>query len=147
LMFVFELDPESGVRKQLRHDPRKFQKFFLCHPLPSASRVRMPDQPARKARNLAESGPSDNWSGRLSSFVAAPAREKAHPDPLQQLVAHVSVRLHALLPAAVDRGRIGGGPVLDVERERTRELKRLVMRFGRERDDEVEIETLQILEL
>jgi hypothetical protein len=36
-MFVFEFDPESGVRKQLRHDPRKFQKFFLCHPLPSVS--------------------------------------------------------------------------------------------------------------
>jgi uncharacterized protein YeaO (DUF488 family) len=35
-MFVFEFDPESGVRKQFRHDPRKFQKFFLCHPLPSA---------------------------------------------------------------------------------------------------------------
>jgi hypothetical protein len=35
-MFVFEFDPESGVRKQLRHDPRKFQKLFLCHPLPSA---------------------------------------------------------------------------------------------------------------
>jgi hypothetical protein len=35
-MFVFEFDPESGVRKQFRHDPRKFQKFFLCHPQPSA---------------------------------------------------------------------------------------------------------------
>src|SRR5215468_4889623 len=35
LMFVFELDPERGVRKQLRHDTGKFQEFFLCHPLPS----------------------------------------------------------------------------------------------------------------
>src|SRR3954447_15906634 len=112
-----------------------------------ASRVPIPDHPARKARNLAESGPSDNWSARVSSFVAALARGETCPDPLQQLVAHVSVRIHALLPAALDRGRVGGGPVFHVERERARELERLVMRFGRERDDEVEIEPLQILEL
>jgi hypothetical protein len=61
LMFVFELDPERGVRKQLRHDPGKFQKFFLCHPLPSVSQSRQAKRPTRKARKLAESGQPDNW--------------------------------------------------------------------------------------
>src|SRR5262245_54536130 len=40
LVLVLELDAESGVREQLRHDTRKFQQLFLCHPLPSDFRAK-----------------------------------------------------------------------------------------------------------
>src|SRR5258708_38449684 len=118
--------------------------FAIRYPAPS---VPIPDHPARKARNLAESGPSDNWSTRLSSFIAAPVREKTCPDPLQQLVAHVSVRIHALLSAPFDRGRIGGGPILAVGRARAPELQPLLGGFWRGRDDPIQIEPLHILHL
>src|SRR5712691_4843579 len=59
LMFVFELDPEGGVRKQLRHDTRELQELFLCHPLPSTSETGQADCAAPTARKLAESCPFD----------------------------------------------------------------------------------------
>src|SRR5262245_50373785 len=103
--------------------------------------------PAPKARKLAESRPSDNCRVPLSSFVGGSAQRKARPDPRQELVAHLAVRVQPLLAAAFDRGRIGGGPVLDLGGERARELERLVVRLGRQRHDEVEVEPLQVLEL
>jgi hypothetical protein len=59
-MFVFEFDPERGVRKQLRHDTGKFQEFFLCHPLSGILETARADRAAPKAAKLAESRPSDN---------------------------------------------------------------------------------------
>jgi hypothetical protein len=58
----------------------------------------------------------------------------------KQLVAHVAVGLQDLLAAAVpdQHGGIEGRPVLDLHRHGARELQRLVVRLGRERDDEVE---------
>ena len=49
------------------------------------------------------------------------------------------------LPSVV--GRIGGRPIFDVGRERAGQLERLVVRLGRERDDQVEVEPLPVLEL
>src|SRR5262249_55294439 len=89
LMFVFELDPERGVRKQLRHDTGKFQEFFLCHPLPSVVGNRTGGSPRPRARKLAESRPSDNYRVRICSFVAPMARREAFPDSSQQLIAHI----------------------------------------------------------
>src|SRR5262245_7033690 len=89
--------------------------------------------PAPTARKLAESRPSDNCRVPFSSFVGGSAQREARPDPRQELVAHLAVRVQPLLAAAFDRGRIGGGPVLDLGGERARELERLVVRLGRQR--------------
>src|SRR5215475_2126798 len=81
LMFVFELDPERGVRKQFRHHTGKFQQFFLCHSLPWRYGNKA-SAPPRKARKLAESPPSHNcrvraWFTRWPRGAEKSARESA----------------------------------------------------------------------
>ena len=44
------------------------------------------------------------------------------------------------------RRRVGGRPVFDLDRDRPRQLERGVMRFRRQRDDQVEIVVLQIVD-
>src|SRR5215510_2496846 len=81
------------------------------------------------------------------SLVAPMARRKALPDPFQQLITHLPIRVHPLLTAAFDRGRIRGRPIFDIGGERAGQFERFVVRFGRKRDDQVEIEPLQVVEL
>src|SRR5262245_51875436 len=97
--------------------PSRPREIPAVLPLPSATRRLHGDRrtaPAPTARKLAESPPSDNCRVPFSSFVGGSAERKARPDPRQQLVAHRAVRIEPLLAAAFDRGRIGGGPILDV---------------------------------
>src|SRR5215472_3421887 len=64
------------------------------------------------------------------SFVGPRTGRKALPDPPQQLIAHISIRVQPLLTAALDRSRIRGGPIFDVGGERSSQLEGLVVRFG-----------------
>src|SRR6185295_17374352 len=90
---------------------------------------------------LAESAAFDNL------LVAGGVRGEAFSDPLRELVAHLAVRIEALLARALDRGRIGSRPVFDIGPERAGYLERAVMRFRRERHDQVEVEALPLFEL
>src|SRR6266851_8550796 len=85
--------------------------------------------------------------GRPASLVRAAPRKKPRPDPLQQLLANLAIRVHPLLAAAFDRRRIDGRPIFDLGGERTHELERLVVRLRRQRDDQVEIEPFEVVEL
>ena len=53
---------------------------------------------------------------------------------------------HPLARAAL-KGRIGGRPILHVDRQRARQLERAVMRLGAQRDGEVEIQSFPVVEL
>ena len=68
-------------------------------------------------------------------------------DSRQQLIAQLAIALKPLFTAAFDRSRIRSRPILDVDRERAGEFERAVMRLRRQRDDQVEIEPLPIIEL
>ncbi len=57
-----------------------------------------------------------------------------------KLVAHRAIGVEPLLAVALDVGRVGGRPVFDRGGDPVRELERLVVRLGRERDDQVEVE-------
>ena len=63
------------------------------------------------------------------------------------MIAHLSIGVQPLLAAALDRRGVRGRPILDVDGERAREFQRLVVRFGRKRDDQVEIQSLEIVDL
>src|SRR5947209_19396754 len=68
-----------------------------------------------KRRKLAESPPSHNW--RVGFLTRSPAGvEGALSDPPQQLIAHISIRVQALLAAACDRRLLRRRPVLQVGR-------------------------------
>src|SRR5712692_2645590 len=66
---------------------------------------------------------------RLRSFIAAHARDESLPNLLRELIAHRAIGIEALLATALDCGRIGCRPILDLDGQRARELERLVMRF------------------
>src|SRR5215469_220969 len=119
---------------------------FAIHS-PALLETEQADCPAPRARKLAESRPSDNCRVRICSFVAPMARREAFPDSSQQLIAHIPIRIHPLLAASLDRGRIRGRPILHLCGECAGQLERLVVRFGRKGDDQVEIQPLQIVEL
>src|SRR4029453_7623111 len=88
-------------------------------PLPSATwAFAKTGRPRPKPRKLAESPPSHNCGVRACSLVSSRFRRKALPDPSQQLIAYISIRVQPLLTAALDGGRIGGGPILDARRAR-----------------------------
>src|SRR5262245_47716216 len=84
---------------------------------------------------------------KACSLVARRGPRESRPDALHQLIAHRAIAIEALLAAAFDRGRIGGRPVLHVDRQGAGELERAVVRLRRERNDQVEIESLEVLEL
>src|SRR6266852_2810578 len=84
---------------------------------------------------------------RRRSLIGARARDESLANLSHQLIAHRAIGVEALLAIALDRGRIGCRPILDLDGKRARELERLVMRFGGERDDQIEIETFEVLEL
>src|SRR5215467_3151188 len=115
---------------------------FAIHS-PALLETEQADRPAPKARKLAESRSSDNSRVRICSFVAPMARREAFPDSSQQLIAHIPIRIHPLLAASFDRGR----PILNVCGECAGQLERLVVRFRRKGDDQVEIQPFQIVEL
>jgi len=63
-----------------------------------------------------------------------------------QRVAHRSVRLKQDLAAALDRGRIKGWPELDLACHGPGHFQRLMMRLGRQRNDQIEIIIIQLIE-
>src|SRR5262249_49481432 len=119
---------------------------FAIHS-PALFETEQADRPAPKARKLAESRPSDNCRVQICSFVAPMARREALPDSSQQLIAHIPIRIHPLLAASFDRGRIRGRPILHVCGECTGQLERLGVRLRRKGDNQVEIQAFQIVEL
>src|SRR5258707_5894623 len=56
------------------------------------------------------------------------ARREAFPDSSQQLIAHIPIRVHPLLAAPFDRGRIRGRPILHICGECAGQLERLMVR-------------------
>src|ERR1700682_2357193 len=86
-------------------------------------------------------------SPRLSSFISACAREEALANAREQLVAHLAIGVEALLAAAFDGARVRSRPIFNIGAADASDFERTVMRFGRQRDDEVEIEPLPFVEL
>jgi IS30 family transposase len=66
-------------------------------------------------------------------------------DPQQQPVQHLAIGFQLLLAIALGAGGVLRRPVFDVGRQRARQFQRLVMRFGRQRNDQVEVEPLPIV--
>ncbi len=58
-----------------------------------------------------------------------------------------AVGVEPLLAVAVGTARIGRRPIFDIGGQRPRQVQRLVMRLGRQRDDEVEIQPVPLLQL
>jgi hypothetical protein len=54
--------------------------------------------------------------------------------------------LQLLFAVALGAGGVVGRPVFDIGGERAGQFQRLVMRLGRQRDDEVEIQALPVVE-
>src|ERR1700676_3081842 len=71
---------------------------------------------------------------------------KALADAEQERVADLAVGLQLLLAVALDAGGILRRPVLHFGRMGARQFQRPVMRLGGERDDQVEVEPLPILQ-
>src|ERR1700733_1365630 len=80
-------------------------------------------------------------------FIAGAAGEKTRPDAPQKLIAHLAIGIEPLLAAALHSARVCGRPVLGVDAAHPSDVERAVMRFGRKRDDEVEIQPLPFLQL
>src|SRR4051794_26312408 len=76
-----------------------------------------------------------------------PALGKALADARQQAVADVAVGLQLLLAAAFDAGRILGRPVFHVRGIGVGQFQRLVVRFGRQRDDQIEVQAFPIVQI
>src|SRR5215471_502257 len=74
------------------------------------------------------------------SLVAPTARRKALPDPFQQLITHLPIRVHPLLAAAFDGGRIRGRPIFDSGGKRAGQFTSLLVCLGRKGDDLAEIQ-------
>src|SRR5262245_30088714 len=108
--------------------------------------------PPNLARNLAESCAHNNY--RLArgphartSFAGDRGAREPGPDARHELVAHGAVAVEALLAIALDASRIGGRPILDRGGKPVGEFERLVMSLGRERNDQVVVQTFPVLEL
>src|SRR6202790_5057020 len=84
-------------------------------------------------------------------LVQSPARRaglrKPLANPHRQGVANLAIGLELLLAVAFRAGGVMGRPVFDVGGKRVGQFQRLVMRLRRQRDDEVEIEPLPVVEL
>src|SRR5215813_9896089 len=79
-------------------------------------------------------------------FVPARPPGKALLDAPHQHLAHIAIGVEPLLPAALGHRGVGSRPIFDLGRERPRQLEHLVVRLGRQRDDEVEVEALPLLQ-
>src|SRR3954452_2220569 len=79
-----------------------------------------------------------------------PARRAAFGEALadarEQAVADVAVGLQLLLAAAFGDGGILRRPVFDIRGDGVGQFQRLVMRFGRKRNDQVEVEAFPVLQ-
>src|SRR5580693_7830780 len=91
--------------------------------------------------------PPGERNTRRASLVAGPTYGEALAYPVEQLVADGTVGLELLLAAAFGVGRVGRRPIFDLDRAGAGEFERPVMRLRRERDDEIEVETFQFVEL
>src|SRR5437763_8314215 len=100
-------------------------------------------------RKLAETSGVHNTVERPSARSNVACRCPSEPglDPFQELIANGPIGVELLLAAAAYHGRIRGRPVFDLDRQPSRELEGLVVRFRRERHDHVEIEPFQLVEL
>src|SRR3979490_2030011 len=98
---------------------------YRCRPIPT---------PAAAAARLAPD----------ISLVPGRWRREALLDPRAEHVAHLPIGVEPLRAAALLAGRILCRPVFDIGRDDPGELERLVMRLGRQSDDQVEIEPLPV---
>src|SRR5207247_535125 len=103
------------------------------------------------ARNLAETAAFHNTAARVpieagGSLVGAGVPVEARLDAVHELIADLPIGVELLLATAAEAGRIRGGPIFHLHRQCAGELERGVMRLGRKRHDEVEIEPLPFLE-
>src|SRR2546421_7793975 len=57
------------------------------------------------------------------SLISGLLRRETLPDAPRELIAHRAVGIHALLARPFGRRRIGGRPVLDIGRDRARQLQ------------------------
>ena len=78
---------------------------------------------------------------RIDSLVAGLGPNEALPDMRQKLIPDLTIGIEPLLAAAFDGGRVRRRPILDIDGAGAREFERAVVRFGRECDDEIEIES------
>src|SRR5262249_11547780 len=72
---------------------------------------------------------------------------KTAPDAQQKLVADLAIGIHLLFTVAVRCRRVMRRPVFDVGGQCPGQVQRLVMRLRRQRDDQVEIQPLPVLQL
>src|SRR5208283_5925627 len=116
----------------------------VCH----SAAARTKSEP-KFARNLADDAPFHNWSRRsaIDSFIARSGPRKALADAREQLVAHLAVGIEPLLAAPFDIARIRRRPILDIDAAGAGEFQRPVMGLRRQRDDEIEIESLPLVDL
>src|SRR3977135_2426571 len=81
------------------------------------------------------------------SLVPGRWRREALLDPRAEHVAHLPIGVEPLRAAALLAGRILRRPVFDIGRDGAGEIERLVVRLGRQGDDQVEIEPLPVFQL
>src|SRR5690242_19651759 len=86
--------------------------------------------------------------GRVRRLLIPPtSTTEPLADVPQKLVAHGAVGVEPLLAAAFDGGRVGRRPILDVGGDCACQFQRLVVRRRRQRDDEVEVQPLELVQL
>src|SRR5689334_5310312 len=79
------------------------------------------------------------------SFIHRSGGSEPVPDLLHELVAHSTIGIEALLAIAFDRGRVRRRPVFHGRRHTITQSQRLMMRARRQRNDQIEIESFEIV--
>src|SRR6516162_4892500 len=93
-------------------------------------------------RKLAKSA-TDNNRSRLRGG----GRRESCQNAIRQLVANRAIGADALIAVAFDGGRVGRGPIFYGRRNPVCERDRLVVRLRGERDDDVEAQSFEILQV
>src|SRR4051812_32235580 len=92
-------------------------------------------------------GPRRSPGRRQCSPARGAAFRKPPADAREQAIADLAIGLKLLLAIAFGSGRILGRPVFDVGGGGPCQVQRLVVRLGRERDDEVEVKAFPVLQI
>ena len=96
----------------------------------------------RKTQRRSRGGPSP----RVSSHIRRSGDGEALLDAAEQTVAHAAIGRENLLAIAAGHGRVWRRPIFNVDGEGAGKLERLVMRFRRQRHDQIEGRVVHIAE-